>query len=165
VWTNSVFGRILGTGLGLCLIVLSFNTEPDETARHGTSLIIVDALVAITGALVIVAFWTSRLRIADGNVTATNFFISRSMPLIEVAAAEPSTFPFLGIKIQRKDGSGIRSLVSGQSWDELWTPRATKIAGDIEDLAKLARGELTASGDMEPATSKGSTGRGRHARQ
>ena len=166
MWTNSIFGRILGTGLGIFFMALPFDTEDHGTAWHGTPTVIVgDALLTLAGVLVIVALWTSRLLIADGNVIATNFFISRSMPLEEVAEANPSTFPFLGIKIQREDRSGIRTLVSGQSWDELWTPRATRIARDIEHLAKVARGELHASGETEPGTSKGSTGRGRHARQ
>jgi hypothetical protein len=64
------------------------------------------------------AFWTSRLVVEDGVVTATNFFVSRSMPLADVVEVKPSTFPFLGIKLRREDSSGIRTLVSGQSWDE-----------------------------------------------
>lgn len=79
------------------------------------------------------------------------------MPLAEVIDVQPSTFPFLGVKIRRTDKSGIRTLVSGQSWNELWTPRATRIARDIEHLAQVARGGLSESVDHEPATSKGGT--------
>jgi hypothetical protein len=166
VWTNSIFGRFLGTGFGIFCMALPFDTEDGGAAWRGTSTVILgDVLLTLVGVLVIVAFWTSRLLIAEGKVVATSFFVSRSMPLEEVAAVTPSAVPFLGIKIQRKDGSGIRTLVSGQSWDEWWTPRATQIARDIEHLAKVARGELNGSGDAEPVTSKGSTGRGRHTRQ
>lgn len=166
MWTNSVFGRILGTGLGGYFMVLPFDTKDGGTAWHGTGTVIIgDALLTLAGLLVVVAFWTSRLVITDDTVIATNFFISRSLPLAEVAVVEPSTFPFLGIKIRREDRSGIRTLISGQSWNEPWTPRATRIAREIEHLAKVARGELHAPADSEPATSNGGTGRGRHTKR
>jgi hypothetical protein len=142
VWTNSAFGRILGTVLGVfCLLVPYGDPAPGHRPWHGSE-IGVDLGFGLVGLLVIVAFWTSRLTLRDGVLTARNFFVSRSMPLVEVVGAEPAAFPFLGIKIRRADGSGIRTLVSGQSWNEPWTPRATRIAGEIRGLAAKARAGL-----------------------
>lgn len=63
------------------------------------------------------------------------------MPLVDVERISWSTFSFLGGRLRRSDGSGIRTLVTGTTWDELWTPRARKIEREILRLAELARGE------------------------
>jgi hypothetical protein len=151
VWTNSVFGRILGTVFGLICLILPYSDEPPGHRPWHGSAVWVDLGFGLFGLVVIVAFWTSRLTLADGVLTARNLFVSRSIPLLEVADAEPAAFPFLGIKIRRADGSGIRTLVSGQTWDELWTPRATKIADEIRGLALKAQAGLAVPG---PAASR-----------
>lgn len=132
--------------LGLfCLIVPYSDEPPGHRPWHGAE-IWVDLGFGLFGLVVIVAFWTSRLTLADGVLTARNLFVSRSIPLVEVADAEPAAVPFLGIKIRRADGSGIRTLVSGQSWNEPWTPRATKIAREIRALAVKAQAGLAVDG-------------------
>lgn len=139
VWTNSVFGRTLCTVFGLFCFILPFGTTPENgQSWHGSS-ILVDVSIILVGAAVIVAVWTSRLTLSDGVLTATNFFISRSIPLVEVVDVDPAALPFLGMKIRRGDKSGIRTLVSGQSWDELWTTRAEKISREIVEMATEAR--------------------------
>lgn len=44
-------------------------------------------------------------------------------------------------RLTLSDGSGIRTLVSGQAGDEFWTLRATKVSREIFGLAQEARGE------------------------
>lgn len=146
VWTNSVFGRILCTAFGLICIVLPYGDEPPGHRPWHGSDIGTDLGFGLVGLVVIVAVWTSRLTLSDGVLTARNLFVSRSISLLEVADAEPAAFPFLGIKIRRADKSGIRTLVSGQSWNELWTPRATRIAGEIRGLALKAQAGLAVDG-------------------
>lgn len=149
VWRNSVFGRIICTTFGVVVILLPFGEDPkDGTKAWQGSNISIDLCLVIVGFVVIVAVWTSRLVLSDGVLTATNFGVSRSMPLREVVDVDAAVFPFLGMKIRRGDKSGIRTLISGRTWDELWTPRAEKIGREIVDLAKRERaGHLAAGGD------------------
>lgn len=146
MWTNSIFGRILCTAFGLYCLLGPFGATPENGRSWHGSFILIDAAIGLVGATVIVAVWTSHLVLSDGILTATNFFISRSMPLVEVVDVDPSALPFLGMKIRRGDKSGIRTLVSGRSWNESWTPRATKIAHEIAVLAEQARTESIAAG-------------------
>jgi hypothetical protein len=149
VWTNSVFGRIICTTFGVVVILLPFGEDPkDGTKAWQGSNIPIDLGLVIVGLVVIFAVWTSRLVLSDGVLTATNFGVSRSMPLREVVEVDAAAFPFLGMKIRRGDKSGIRTLISGRTWDELWTTRAEKIGREIVDLAKRERaGYLAAGGD------------------
>ena len=127
-------------------------TEPVDggSSWHG-KYIAIDLGVALVGLVVTVAVWTSRLVLAGGVLTATNFGISRSMRLVEVADVDPSVFPFLGMRIRRHDRSGIRTLVSGQAWNEPWTPRAAKIAREVEELAERER-SCSVSDEQPPTT-------------
>jgi hypothetical protein len=149
VWTNSVFGRTICTVFGIATLVIPFVVESGNGSGpwHGSNMP-VDLGLALVGLVVTIAAWTSRLVLADGDLTATNFGIGRSIPLREVAEVEASAFPFLGMKIRRSDRSGVRTLVSGTSWDELWTPRAERIAREIEELAGCARAEAEAAGEL-----------------
>jgi hypothetical protein len=146
VWTNSRSGRFLCTAFGIAMVAIPFGVEPLRGQQwHGGHL--VAAIIAwLVGAVVATAAWTSRLVLRDEVLTATNLGISRSMPLTEVVDVDPSTFPFFGMKIRRTDGSGIRTLVSGRSWDEWWTPRAERVAREIERLAARARTVAEANG-------------------
>jgi hypothetical protein len=150
---HSVFGRVLGTAVGVFYVLLPFDVGDGGTAWSGSAGVVVgDAVLTLVGVIVMIAFWTSRLVVADGVVTATNFFVSRSMPLEDVAVVDPSAVPFLGMKIRRADGSGMRTLVCGRSWDELWTPRAARIGQEIVRLAKEVRGELVGHGGHRAAS-------------
>lgn len=132
VWTNSVFGRILCTAFGVIMLLLAFVAEPrGAESWHGPDLLIHGG-IALVGVGATFAVWTSRLVLDNGVLTATNFGISRSMRLAEVVDVEPSAFPFLGMKVRRGDKSGIRTLVSGRSWNEPYTPRAVTVGREIE---------------------------------
>ena len=146
MWTNSLFGRILCTATGVYFLILPFSEAPRNGEQTALSFL-VGSIIFVVGAAVLVAVWTSRLVLAGGVLTATNFFISRSVPLVDVIDVDPSAFPFLGMKIRRADKSGIRTLVSGRTWDELWVPRAAKIAEEIGALAQAARDCASCSSD------------------
>lgn len=147
MWTNSIFGRVLVTVLGALWVFLGFATASTAPRAWDLSSIAVGVGMVLVGGAFIVAVWTSRLVLSDGVLTATNFGVSKSMLLIDVVDVDAATFPIFGMKIRRGDKSGIRTLVSGQSWDELWTPRATKIAREITVLAEKARTEHEADGN------------------
>lgn len=138
-------------GFGVVVAGLTFTASPEHGPPpwHGSE-IPVDLVLSAVAIAVVTAVWTSRLELKDGSLTATNFFRSRSMPLVEVERVSWSTFAFLGGRLRRADGSGIRTLVSGRTWDELWTPRATKIEREILALAADARGG-TAGVGVPPA--------------
>jgi len=128
------------------MVAIPFAIEPLRGQQwHGGHL--AAAVIAwLVGVGVATAAWTSRLELRDGVLTASTFGISRSMPLTEVVDVDPSTFPFFGMKIRRTDGSGIRTWVSGRSWDEWWIPRAERVAREIERLAARARTVAEANG-------------------
>lgn len=140
VWTNSAFGRVLCTSFGAYSVSVPFTTVPDDGSEpwSGWNAVFRITLIVV-GIATIVAVWTSRLVLSSGRLTATNFFVSRSMPLVEVVEVDPAFLPFLGMKINGHDRSGLRTLVSGQTWDEWWKPRATRIAEDIVALADKER--------------------------
>lgn len=144
VWTNSTFGRLVGTVLGIVLLVMPFTAGGPPPFR--ASQIPITFFIWASGFAVTYAVWTSRLVLEGGILTATNFGIVRSMLLIEVHDIDWSALPGYGGKIRRKDKTGIRTLVSGRTWDELWKPRAAKIEEELLRLANQARGTHDADG-------------------
>jgi hypothetical protein len=93
-------------------------------------------VLAAGGVLIIVSFWTARLSVEDGHLIARNFYGSRSVPLASVTQAEPV---ILGLLFWTDDGTRMRSLASGQAFDELWKTRAEKICEQVLRLARDAR--------------------------
>jgi hypothetical protein len=124
------------------LIAFVVHPDPSTGVRfwQGWDVLVRLALVAV-GAATVVSMWTSRLVLSGGTLTATNFFVSRSMPLTDVMDVDWSALPWMGGKIRDRHRHGIRTLVSGRTWDELWTTRAEKIEREILSLAKASRGE------------------------
>jgi hypothetical protein len=159
VWTNSAYGRFLCTAFAVVMPLASIGGALEDGAvQPGTTWFIVSVvLCALISLAVVVASWTSRLVLADGVLTATNFGVSRSMPLKDVVEVDPSAFPFLGMKIRRHDKAGLRTLVSGS----LNRPRgrAERIAEEITDLAAAARAAAVAAGErvVVPEKSEWST--------
>jgi hypothetical protein len=146
VWTNSVFGRIIatigGAFIAIIPIVGGFGSDAGG-GGHRTAAAVGEALIVAAGVALVVAVRTSRLALSDGVLTARNFFISRSMPIVDVVAAHPVGIPWLGITIRARTGRGIRTLVSGSSYTG-WGARAEGIAEEIVALAEAARTGVSA---------------------
>lgn len=142
VWTNAAFGRLVWTTFGAVALAISFTVSPaDGPAPWHGSQIPADLVICGVAVAVVVGVWTSRLVLSDGVLTATNFYVSRSMRIDEVVAVDWAILPGLGGRVRRHDGTGIRTLVAARTWDELWVPRATKIEREILALAAEARSE------------------------
>ncbi|HET6165944.1 MAG TPA: hypothetical protein VFE07_03890 [Marmoricola sp.] len=142
VWTNSLWGRLLGTAFGVGLTLYLVFARPDPASGglswSGWDLVVLMSMIVLLLAVVL-ALWTSRLVLSHGTLTATNFFVSRSMPLVDVVDVRWSTFQIFGGKICGVHDNDIRTLVSGRAWDELWTTRAERIGQEIVNLAEVAR--------------------------
>ncbi|GAA3528888.1 hypothetical protein GCM10022234_27740 [Aeromicrobium panaciterrae] len=116
-WTNSWFGRLLCTALGLFGVVAGVATP-----------VLNVFLLAVPGALLLLSVWTAKLEIADGVLFARDFGRVRSIPLDQIAEAEPALF---GIRFRADDGRWVRSLVSGEQGNELWVTRAQRICDEV----------------------------------
>lgn len=140
-WTNSRFGRVINTVGGVLIalipVVGGFGSDVGGNGYRITA-VVGEALIVVAGVALVVAVWTSRLVLSDGVLTARNFFVSRSMPIVDVVAAKPVGIPWLGITIRACNGRGIRTLVSGSSYNG-GTIRAARIAEEIVSLAEAAR--------------------------
>lgn len=149
VWTTSVFARIYGTTAGLVLAVMPSVVRPSNGTRpwHGHA-VYWDGLGVLVGIVIIWAMWAARLVLADGSLTARNFFRSASMPLGDVVAVTPVP---LAMWIRPRKGIGILTMVASQpARQPIGLSRAERIGNELVALANIAR----AGGEIPPQLSK-----------
>lgn len=148
VWTTSIFARIYGTTAGLVLAIMPSVTTPRNGTRpwHGEA-IFWDGLGVFFGLAIVCAMWRARLVLADGILTARNFFRSVSIPLQDVVAVTPVP---LAMWIRPGKGIGILTMVASQPVRPYRLSRADRIGNELVALARIAR----AGGEIPPQFSK-----------
>lgn len=146
VWTNSRFGRVLAVLFAIFALIVGVGESPD--AAWTWDQILVSGGIAVAGAVVLVAMFSSRLTLKGGVLTARHFYGSRSVRLEDVEVVEEAFVAYTGLILRLHDGTTMRTLVSGTTGHYWGKTRAERLC---EELGRLALASCQAPGETVSA--------------